>query len=884
MPTNKTDRYSMMPPLVDELKGDELMVVSRQGSPKTTNNAETNTVRDFITGELAKVPVTSVVSFGGGIAGTGNPNDPLKLDPAWLDTQLLKNNSNVYITSVGDHNVRALPISQKHLFKTNVLDCGLNTSQVRQFPACGVDPTGELRILMPGINSTVTAAYGRWSVDRDLKSEQLIQRSIRPTPPMSVDGILVGRRYNILEVFANTHTAALGLVYFEDTNEQHIYYFPLKDGSLRRESFGYGYSIAKVNSVMGRKILNGSAAIANTTAGTHLFVLPNPTASNVAVDIEVYSVAIMSDTVSLTQRTGWTTNSYVGLLTAQPHFRVFDRFAGVATDKCALVIGAEHTAKLTVDSGHRTHGLSVIQDPQNRDLLYLYFRGYALITNTASGNTAKYNYDIGYRVNITKTTVSATALPSYLGAKPVVSGDRQFQNIRHTIINHPNNPNSELLKILNDGSVVAGLVSVNNAEPMAIHPSKSKVLAYRETDLAKNIADGLIQPSIKMDFRPRYGAEIPTRFKLYIASKIEYVLGNGGRGVIEPQILDVSGLTTGAVQPIRIPSLPYVKDRFRGLEAYPVHLYIQHTGTTGVLLTSATNIPEAPNSAYIASIWFLTDGVNTVLTHQAFSRLNRHRLSYSPRGMAVPVSYGFAGQPPAQFWLTKETQGLVGNDKPRVFFLRTNGIFSVPPNHRAMIYVVGGGGGGGGSIHNYSSSWYAAPRDGDPGGDTTWSLSANFQSNVVICGGGKGGIGANWGNGTSFSVGYPGAGGVNVSNLTDPRIISFVDRPGIQPPRYSRWDRQPGGNSVHPDMPFTRCGRGGWGAWGSGDEGHSFGGGGGSGAGCIIELINPDKDDLDFHFTIGAAGAGRILPTAYTNGNRGWDGAPGFIVVELFPL
>lgn len=882
MPTDKAERFSQIPLHNAELTGEELLIVTKQTVPKKTHNAKTSTLQKYHSEKARADNTSEIVSFGGGIIGTGKPEKPLQLDGDWLGSIFLKAPTNLTISSIGNRVTRYLPISRKSLYSHNHLD--LSTLS-KQPPAITVEATGELRVIAPGKQSTITVSYGRWSEDRNLQSEQLIERSIKPTTGLPLgNGINNLHLYQIHEIFGTTSTGTLALVKNISNGQMVICYYPLVDGSLAERAFGEGFLLTEATSTLGQSLLDGSSAIFRNSFGTYLMTLNNHGNASNPLDVEVFAVTLndIDMTASLTKRNGWTISSYVGLSIGQPDLRLFDGFLGPSSSKVALVTDGLHTASLASPLGNKSQFITVLQDPNNIDDTTFYFRGYALLNR--SGYQFKYNYDIGYKLTLTNTTASAVALASYMGSKPVLTVNSTINNQRRTVVNHPDSLYPEYLKILRDGSVVTGLVNeLNGREPLRIHASVSGVLGTRDNDLQANLNSGKIGPAQVLDFKPGYGADISTPYKLYIASPIPYLLGNGGRGVIVPQILNLSGYAGNPTQLREIPNLPYVDDKYKGMQAYPVHLYLQHTGATSVLVASGSNIPEASNSTYIASVWFLDDGINSILTQQAFSRLHKHRQSYRPRGMSVPVAYDNAGQKPKQFWLTGETfASPSAGDFITLMLKDPDGRFIVPAGYRATIYMVGAGGGGGGSIHNYSSSWYNAPRDGNAGEPTLLSLSSNFTTNTIFCGGGSGGGGANWGNGSSFSNGWGGAGGTFNHNVVDTRLQVSATSEGIRPPIGSRWSPQIGGKSTLPDiLPATLDGRGGGGAWGVGDEGWSYGGGGGSGAGATVRYTNNSSADATLYYQAGRRGLGRVLPTASTNGNPGGDGSFGFLMVEL---
>jgi hypothetical protein len=204
---------------------------------------------------------------------------------------------------------------------------------------------------------------------------------------------------------------------------------------------------------------------------------------------------------------------------------------------------------------------------------------------------------------------------------------------------------------------------------------------------------------------------------------------------------------------------------------------------------------------------------------------------------------------------------------------------SIPAGRTVEITLIGGGGGGGGSIHNYSSSNYWVSNLGNDGKDSKIAINANqnLSTNALVAGGGKAGIGANWGNGSSYTNGSAGEGGIVSGSNPSFTIVSSVN--GIKPPIGSRWSRQVGGSTVAPEVVATNNGAGGAGAWGCGDEQWSYGGGGGSGAKLIVRFTNTQPTAVGLTLTVGDFGAG-WKKTAVTNGNNGDDGTPGYGIVE----
>lgn len=881
MPTDKTERFSQMPEHTAELTGAELMVVSKQTVPKKTHNATTATFNQFITTKVLADNVTDIVSFNPSIKGTGKPANPLQLDGEWLSGAFFKVPTNLSITSVGDRNTRYLPISRKSLFSHNYIEL---TTKAKQPPVINLEPTGELRIVTPGKQSTINVSYGRWSVDKNLKSEQIIERGIRPTTGLPAGSSTPIRTdYELTEIFGTTATGTLAIGLNKETNNSSIYYYPLKDASLAERGFGSGYLLADSDSELGLKLLSSSCAIFTNSSGTYLMVLPQPVSNTGALEVEVYSIMLNTvvNSAMLLPVGGWAINSYVGLSTNQPKLRLFDTFLGASSAKVALVNDGTHSAELMVGGVGQSQFINIQQDPRNIDDITMYYHGYARVTKNG-GAQFKYCFDIIYKLNLTATAASAVALPSYLGAKPTLTATSTITNRRNTITVNSTNLNPEYRKVIQDGSVVAGVVNgAGGTEVMSLYGSVNGVNGYVENDLHANIAGNKLTAPQPLNYRPGYTGDLSTVYKLYIASPIQYLMGNGGRGVITPRILDLSAYAGNVANLKPIQNLPYIGDKYRGLNAWAVHLYIQHTGSTGILLASAAHIPETENSTYFATVWFLEDNANSILTQQAFSRLYKHRPSYRPRGMSVPVSYSNPALSASSFWMTPERSSVSANEMEMTYLLNdANGRFVVPSGYRARIWAVGGGGGGGGNVNNLTLQNTNAPRDGFRGGDTQLSLSPSFGPNTVTCGGGGGGIGGIVTSPTVYGNGAAGDAGVLSHNFNDPRITAMWLYQGIKPPMSANTVRQLGGAPVIIlTLPYTNDGHGGYGAWGTSPSMWGYGGGGGSAAGISFTFTNIKPTEVALYYKVGAAGAGRKHDISI--GNSGADGGAGFILVEL---
>jgi len=212
----------------------------------------------------------------------------------------------------------------------------------------------------------------------------------------------------------------------------------------------------------------------------------------------------------------------------------------------------------------------------------------------------------------------------------------------------------------------------------------------------------------------------------------------------------------------------------------------------------------------------------------------------------------------------------------RVIYYEGQHQVAIKPGQKVTIDLFAAGGGGGGSIHNYSSQIWNIPSNGGDGGD----IVLQYGPALLTAGGGKGGGGANWGNGSSFTNGAPGPGGKNTINeLGSFKLLESQN--GNDAIRVERWVRQPGGVATSLISGLQVNNAGGQGAWGIGDEKWSYGGGGGSGAYMKLEFINTSQEAVNLSLNVGKKGAGWKAPTAQTNGNPGDDGGVGFAILSF---
>ena len=173
--------------------------------------------------------------------------------------------------------------------------------------------------------------------------------------------------------------------------------------------------------------------------------------------------------------------------------------------------------------------------------------------------------------------------------------------------------------------------------------------------------------------------------------------------------------------------------------------------------------------------------------------------------------------------------------------------------------MMGAGGGGG------SSKWNVDAGDelnGRQGASTIFHVNDQM---LFVANGGPGGIGAYWGNGSSFSSVGGGA--------SDAWFANHVEHP-LTISKIELIDGNPGigrmGGTPFKELTATPVGKGGEGSAPNADTTYSFGGGGASGAYIAFNLRNQSNETAKIKFTIGNGGA------AGPSGNtRGAAGAPG---------
>jgi len=190
------------------------------------------------------------------------------------------------------------------------------------------------------------------------------------------------------------------------------------------------------------------------------------------------------------------------------------------------------------------------------------------------------------------------------------------------------------------------------------------------------------------------------------------------------------------------------------------------------------------------------------------------------------------------------------------------------PNQTVQFHLHGAMGGGGGSV--YSPGWGA---NGEKGGD----VSCTIDLSILVAGGGNGGTGGEWANGSAYINGWPGTGGIPL--VTDvANIFEEIEKTtGIDAITYNRWGAQKGAEAL-PSIIGQMPG-GGDGAPGIGDERWSYGGAGASGARVRATFTNISSQRVTAKIVVGKFGKGS---SGHNLTYSGKDGGIGFAIVETY--
>ena len=191
-------------------------------------------------------------------------------------------------------------------------------------------------------------------------------------------------------------------------------------------------------------------------------------------------------------------------------------------------------------------------------------------------------------------------------------------------------------------------------------------------------------------------------------------------------------------------------------------------------------------------------------------------------------------------------------------------IIEVQPNQSISVDMYGAGGGGGGSVYT--------PVSVDPNGTNGGNTVLSYLANTLTAGGGDGGIGGWWGNGSHMTDGTAGIGGQNTIDAA-PSFEIEINQIGNDAVIGSISSPQLGGAAIVSSIGALNGG--GNGAIGIGQNGNSFGGGGGSGGRLKVKFTNTTEEPMVFNLAVGAAGQGWK-----TGGNSGTDGGIAFAIIE----
>ncbi|AWL27135.1 hypothetical protein DJ533_00175 (plasmid) [Acinetobacter defluvii] len=210
-----------------------------------------------------------------------------------------------------------------------------------------------------------------------------------------------------------------------------------------------------------------------------------------------------------------------------------------------------------------------------------------------------------------------------------------------------------------------------------------------------------------------------------------------------------------------------------------------------------------------------------------------------------------------------ESVGLDGD------FLEGAYSITIPKWATARIILVGGGGGGGMAVHQGDDS--TAIIHGKSGGDSY----IEFANQVVAsAGGGKGGTGGWWDNGSAWGHGEGGAGGIFTNTNSVSMKSSKNGNKGLQ----EQYDHV-GGASVSPVLSYGAGGKGGDGV-GNNNEGWAAGGG----SGAYIEFtVTTSLDPIYLKLVVGGGGKAGTYEGSnqYGSENRGVAGTTGFARIAI---
>lgn len=207
---------------------------------------------------------------------------------------------------------------------------------------------------------------------------------------------------------------------------------------------------------------------------------------------------------------------------------------------------------------------------------------------------------------------------------------------------------------------------------------------------------------------------------------------------------------------------------------------------------------------------------------------------------------------------TVGTVGLIINDtsKNAIYYKGTYN-FTVTPGKELTVDMYPSGGGGGSSAYSTDGT-VVAGTDGDP-------IILSQGAKLIKAGGGFGGTGGKWGNGSSYTNGEPGLGGTNDITTNGGLFTILSNIAGNNAVTGNRFAQQPMAPGAYTNE-YAMTNNGGQGGWGVGDENWSYGGSGGGGARLKAKYTNTGSTDVVIQLVIGNSGV-----KATGGSNKGTD-------------
>lgn len=647
MTTRITHRFSKITRVSGALLPEDRIVVSQQeGSVKKTANGTVDELYKFVESQIITEGIGSIVNIGNGIIGKGTTQDPVRLDPLWLD-QTLARKDHFTITRVGNRKTRYLPISRFSMFESATFNSALTRA-----PYTGtIEASGELRIIQPA-SQAYTLSIGDWGTAGTVDSLQIIERKIQPNN--------LPEGYTVKGLLSKTKNAAvLVLGRLENPLIEEFWYASLIDGSLAEESYYNFTKIADRSSTLGAVIGNNPVTCAHTPSGGRMFFVAVSAANpNSGIAIRAYTLGGSSTTNAISELVNWNVSSYAGLFTGQNRIHLSDKFLGTGVEKCELVDKTNGATTVEfLNAGPSTTRIQCIHNPDNdNDLYMIIHREHILVQN---GEKQSYVHDISIKLTANYNTGigSAIAIGNYLNNKPTVDVGWVYTNKRATFRSDDLAvTDSEVMTILEDGSVMLVGDTANGTESGLIRVRKSDAGwgVVNMVDIDAAVKSGNLAESQVINPKPQY-TNVNYMYKVFISSPINVYM-NGTSYTVPAQVLDLTN-ERNAATPTVFTDMPYGKGGYAGLTLRVVYIYLQQAGKVIQLVKTHQKITESVTNTLLAVVYFGNSSVATALYGQAYSRMGKYRPSYVPMGSAVPVSYDHAGELPKEFWLQQATMG-----------------------------------------------------------------------------------------------------------------------------------------------------------------------------------------------------------------------------------